>query len=214
MKKFKIGMLMLIIVAMAVSVCACVGDENMKTIIPFGVYELVSYKADGLDLTNQYAIDYIELSKGMEFTHKSVDFYGYVNNEGKYTETNNSLIAKVGKREYTYAYNASNGELSFSGKLNGLKVESKYKRNDKYVKDTSKGEKLFTEELFGENKATSNFYNYCPTIKTEGKDTIHIWYCSNQDSGNITDFVAYRKGTLKGDGKWSFTDKELVLSPT
>ena len=40
---------------------------------------------------------------------------------------------------------------------------------------------------------------------------MHVWYCSNKDDGIVTDYVAYRKGTLHDDGRWTFGDKQLVL---
>lgn len=70
----------------------------------------------------------------------------------------------------------------------------------------------FTDELFGESP-DENFYNYCPSVMMEGERTMHIWYCSNRVSGNVTDHVAYRTGTLGDDGKWSFSEKQLVLQP-
>ncbi len=72
----------------------------------------------------------------------------------------------------------------------------------------------FVGELFGEDLAETNFYNYCPSIMMEGEDTMHVWYCSNRTSGNITDYIAYRKGTKNSEGKWVFSEKQIVLEPT
>ncbi len=74
------------------------------------------------------------------------------------------------------------------------------------------GDVSFEEELFGDD-IEKNYYNYCPSIMMEGNDTMHIWYCSNKTTGNVTDYIAYRKGTLCQDGKWTFTEKTLVLKP-
>ena len=57
----------------------------------------------------------------------------------------------------------------------------------------------FFEELFGESK-DENFYNYCPSVMMEGNDVMHVWYCSNKDSGQVTDYVAYRKGRAQRGG--------------
>ena len=78
--------------------------------------------------------------------------------------------------------------------------------------DPTPGNAEFVGELFGEDP-DENFYNYCPTVMTEGNGTMHIWYCSNRDPGDVTDFIAYRRGTLHADGKWTFTEKQLVLGP-
>lgn len=61
----------------------------------------------------------------------------------------------------------------------------------------------------------SRFYNYCPTVFVEN-NTKHIYYCSNQIEGNVTDYVAYRRGTLV-DNKMVYTSTEnmsYLLGPT
>ena len=61
----------------------------------------------------------------------------------------------------------------------------------------------------------SRFYNYCPTVFVENNSK-HIYYCSNQIEGNVTDYVAYRRGTLV-DNKMVYTSTEnmsYLLGPT
>ena len=61
----------------------------------------------------------------------------------------------------------------------------------------------------------SRFYNYCPTVFVEN-NTKHIYYCSNQIEGNVTDYVAYRRGALV-DNKMVYTSTEnmsYLLGPT
>lgn len=77
---------------------------------------------------------------------------------------------------------------------------------------TDTGDVAFVSELFGDDPE-KNYYNYCPTVLREGDDTLHIWYCSNKMSTVVTDYVAYRKGTLHEDGKWTFTEKAFALTP-
>ncbi len=66
--------------------------------------------------------------------------------------------------------------------------------------------------MFG-NEGNNNIYNYCPSMFYEDENTMHAYYCSNRDSGNITDYVAYRKGVKVG-GEWYWSEKSLVLEPT
>ncbi|MDR1094209.1 MAG: hypothetical protein LBL66_08700 [Clostridiales bacterium] len=66
--------------------------------------------------------------------------------------------------------------------------------------------------LFGEPE-NALIYNYCPTAFYEDENTLRVWYCSNRDNGDITDYIAYREGR-KLNGKWYWSPKELVLSPT
>lgn len=56
------------------------------------------------------------------------------------------------------------------------------------------------------------FYNYCPSIKIEN-DIEHVYYCTNQIWGNVTDFVGYRQGKIV-NGKLQFSDENIVISPT
>ena len=65
--------------------------------------------------------------------------------------------------------------------------------------------------LFGKS-LKGNFYNYCPSMRLEGA-TLHVWYCANRDSGDITDYIGYRTGRRFKDG-WRFSRERLVLGPT
>ena len=65
--------------------------------------------------------------------------------------------------------------------------------------------------LFGKT-LKGNFYNYCPTMRVEG-DTLHVWYCTNKISGNITDYIGYRTAK-KIAGNWRFSREKIVLGPT
>ena len=56
------------------------------------------------------------------------------------------------------------------------------------------------------------FYNYCPSIKIEN-GVEHVYYCTNEKWGNVTDHIGYREGKLIDD-KLMFTDESLVISPT
>ncbi len=42
---------------------------------------------------------------------------------------------------------------------------------------------------------------------------LHVWYCTNKKSGNITDYVGYRTAK-KMNGKWRFSKEKIVLGPT
>jgi len=76
----------------------------------------------------------------------------------------------------------------------------------------------FASVLFGESLDDTKKYNYCPAIITEkdedGNDVMHVWYCTNKDSGVIMDYIGYRVGVKGKDGKWSFGEESIVLSPT
>lgn len=65
------------------------------------------------------------------------------------------------------------------------------------------------EPLF-EPKAETGFYNYCPSAFSED-GIIHIYYCTNTRSRDITDSIGYRFST---DGGMTFSDEKIVLEHT
>ncbi|MBO4573492.1 MAG: hypothetical protein J5762_07020 [Clostridia bacterium] len=76
----------------------------------------------------------------------------------------------------------------------------------------------FKSVLFGESLDETKIYNYCPAIITEkdgdGNDVMHVWYCTNKDSGVIVDHIGYRTGVKQANGKWKFSEERIVLAPT
>lgn len=76
----------------------------------------------------------------------------------------------------------------------------------------------FESVLFGDDINDTKKFNYCPAILTEtddsGNTVMHMWYCTNKDSGIIMDHIGYRTGALQEDGKWLFSDEKIVLAPT
>lgn len=58
-----------------------------------------------------------------------------------------------------------------------------------------------------------NFYNYCPT-SFEEDGVRHIYYCANKIHGNVTDYVAYRRGEKNEEGRWVYGELQYVLEPT
>ena len=57
---------------------------------------------------------------------------------------------------------------------------------------------------------SSQYYNYCPTSFVEN-NVQHIYYCTNESDGNVTDFVGYRTGQII-DNKLVYSEEELILT--
>ncbi|MCI8459732.1 MAG: hypothetical protein HFE46_08750 [Clostridia bacterium] len=72
--------------------------------------------------------------------------------------------------------------------------------------------------LFGDDISACKVFNYCPAIIQEkdadGREVMHIWFCTNKDDGLIMDHIGYRKGIKQDNGKWVFGDLQIVLEPT
>ncbi len=46
------------------------------------------------------------------------------------------------------------------------------------------------------------------------ENTRYVYYCTNKESYNVTDYIGCRKGTKNADGTWSWGEEFTVLSPT
>lgn len=178
-----------------------------------GWYVLNEKTIEGIDVTNNYVCNTIKLERG-EAVWREVDINGARENIGTYefSANSNTLRIVIGSTTYVFNVGKKGAEITFDGTVNRKSIRCVFDKNNEYAPSADIGTVEFSQELFGDD-ITKNFYNYCPTVMMEGRRTMHIWYCSNQISGNVTDYVAYRKGTLHDDGKWTFTDKAFVLGP-
>lgn len=178
-----------------------------------GRYSLSEESIGGYLKTNSYVYNILELNDdGTLLIHK-LDLTGISDETGTYSFANDTISMTIGLRVFDYLYNADSGSLSYSGTINRQLVNITYQKNDIYTLSNTTGNVSLYDELFGESQ-NDEFYNYAPSVMIEGNNIMHIWYCSNKDSGDITDYIAYRKGTLMDDGLWVFTEKVLVLGPT
>ncbi len=175
-------------------------------------YVLTEKKIKGVDITKTYVFNAIIISNGNVSWYET-DAYGETVKEGTALVTDTGLEITIGLRKYAFLRDEELGTLSFSGKIDRKDVVMNYVLTDKLQIATPSGGVDFSQELFGDD-INENFYNYCPSAMIENGNVMHVWYCSNKDSGKVTDYVAYRKGVLNADGKWTFGEKQLVLSPT
>ena len=176
-----------------------------------GWYTLVQKIEEGVDVTENYLLYSLRV-EGSKATLYVTDVCGRTETAYDAQTTSDSLVLKQGFRTQSYLV-GSDGSLFFDGLQNGKSVTLRLSLEKSYTLPADSGEVAFTGELFGDD-INENFYNYCPTVMFEGNDVMHVWYCSNEISGNVTDHVAYRKGQLSSDGKWTFSEKKLVLSPS
>lgn len=177
-----------------------------------GYYLLTNKTEKGIDITDNYVLNAI-LIQNDTLTWYEVDYTGTSSQNGTINIENNNVNFSIGMKLYNFKANSDFTTLSFDGKINRVQITMTYTYEKDYQMSNKTGQVNFSEELFGDD-INGNFYNYCPTIMIEGGTTMHIWYCSNKDTGIVVDHVAYRKGTLTSDGKWTFTEKEYALTPT
>lgn len=185
---------------------------GQKSKLKNGYYLLTNKVENKLDITKNYIFNAL-LINDEDVTWYEVDYAGSNEQTGKVTIENDVVSLNIGIKKYSFVTNNDYTTLTFDNKINRIETKMTYVYEEDYKMSTNTGKVNFTDELFGDNIG-ENFYNYCPSIMIENGKTMHIWYCSNKDSGLVVDHVAYRKGTLTEDGKWTFSEKEFVLSPT
>lgn len=187
--------------------------EQMPTEAPEDAvlyYTLTKKTVGGVDITARFLLSLLTLADG-KAVWTEITANGTETQEGTYEISDNIISVRIGLKTYEFTTDESKSTLEFSGKINRKNVVMQYVKDENFAFSDDKGDVVFTDELFGDD-INENFYNYCPSVMIEGR-TMHIWYCSNEKSGNVTDYVAYRKGTLHDDGKWTFSEKKLVLGP-
>ena len=203
---------LILIVVMLLSVfllpgCDTTGGTDKGQVVT-GKYELDKVYVDG-EISTTYYITYV-----IEFKNNytcSVQIYGLAGleeRESTYYYDGNFITETYNKKTYTYFF--SNDKLVLEDSANGIKVEFK-----EYVEKNDDGNKPvdFDSVLFGESIDDTKIFNYCPAILVED-DVMHIWYCTNKTSGVIMDHIGYRTGVQQEDGKWLFSEQEIVLAPT
>ena len=66
---------------------------------------------------------------------------------------------------------------------------------------------LFDDGTIGE----TNKYNYCPSYFIED-DIAHVYYCTNKEERNVTDYVGYRKGEVVNNKVKYSDNSQYVLT--
>ncbi len=173
-----------------------------------GWYTLKLKTISGINVTDTFLTNAIHLYEGKADWYQ-ITLSGTELSQGTYTAENGTVTVKIGLKTYAFTTDGNYSYLTYQGKINRKSVVMNYDKNSLFAFSQDKGQVNFSDELFGDD-IEKNFYNYCPTAIIEDR-TMHVWYCSNKDDGNVTDHVAYRKGTLHDDGRWTFGDKQLVL---
>ena len=86
---------------------------------------------------------------------------------------------------------STNNEITSStgGSTTSTSVEE---LKESFVPNVGEVKMLFDDGTIGETQR----YNYCPSYFIEN-NVAHVFYCTNKDEGNVTDYVGYRRGVIK-----------------
>lgn len=182
---------------------------------PDGTYRLVKKTVGDVDFTS-FTLQSTLVLDGESAVWLETDYSGLSTREGSYTLRGESAVLVFDRASYSLKEDPTGESLTLSQKKGGKTCLWLFEKESPSTSlpsspGTSSGVD-FTSELFGDD-SEQNFYNYCPSVMLEGSDTLHVWYCSNKTSGNVTDYIFYRKGTLDASGKWSFSEKTVALAP-
>lgn len=102
---------------------------------------------------------------------------------------------------------------------NGREVgEVMFREKEDKITETDEGDETVTPDV------NIRIYNYAPSVFQEDENTRHVYYCANRPTSptdsnrdidgddQITDWIAYRKGTKK-NGVWTWSDKQYLFGP-
>lgn len=78
-----------------------------------------------------------------------------------------------------------------------------------YYAPEDKVMKWFDHGTFG----VTQYYNYCPSTFIENGQR-YVYYCTNKDEGNVTDYIGYRHANYTKKDGWNWSDVDFVLGPT
>ena len=176
-----------------------------------GDYVIKSATLDGQNVIDSFSFFNITFKEDLTMEVKI--FHGYLEMRSSTYQYFGSVITESdGNHTYKYTVVGENLFTTYDDLGDIVEITLKPKEEENMNKEVA-----FESLLFGEDLNLTKKYNYCPAIiydTEDGKNIMHIWYCTNKDSGVIMDYIGYRKGVEQEDGKWLFSDEEIVLSPT
>ncbi len=130
-----------------------------------------------------------------------------------YVSDGTTITETFGSTTYTYTVNGNTLETVMQDFEDVIQIVL-----EKVIDNESSREVDFEGVLFGDDISTCKIFNYCPAIIQEkdsnGNNVMHVWFCTNKDDGVIMDHIGYRKGVQQANGKWIFSDLQIVLAPT
>lgn len=199
---------------MLFSICGCFGggnnEEKPQTID--ATYTLQSATLDGKNVVKSFQMYSADFNE--DGTVKVlISYLGLMTTRNSTYTMDGTTITETYQGE-TFSYTMSGNTLTtvmqdFEDSIQ-IVLEKK-------TEDSAKKEVDFESVLFGEDISQTKYFNYCPAIITEtenGKEVMHVWFCTNKDDGLIMDHIGYRKGEKQANGKWIFSDLKIVMAPT
>ena len=191
-------------------------NENTSFVSADADFTLLSAVLNGKSITSEFS--YYDVTFRPDGTMSVL-----INRDGVTTRRNSTYTYEKGKITETNGFSGTtfrylvdvDGTLvtSYEDFDGTAEIVLKKKETADLIKEVD-----FQSVLFGESPEDTKMYNYCPAVivdkDEDGNDVMHVWYCTNKDSGVIVDHIGYRTGVKQANGKWIFSDEKIVLSPT
>jgi len=210
MKHIRFISLLLVCVFLASCFSACFPKENVTM---EGVYSLKQALQDGIDVTEDFLLYQVSFD-GAEMKVVINYMNMLISRNSTYKATAEQVVETY--QDETFEYTVEGNTLKTYYEDGGARIQVILEKEA--AADGGAAAVDFESVLFGEDINDTKKFNYCPSILTEvddqGRTVMHIWYCTNKQSGIIMDHIGYRTGALQEDGKWVFSEEEIVLAPT
>lgn len=191
--------------ACALPVAACASQSTQSLT---GTFLLASATLDGIDCTDDFQTYTATFSEdgGLRVV---IGYLGSIETRNS-TYTFDGTTVTETYREDTFTYTKEGDGLRTQYDGISVLLEREQEETGPQAVD-------FESVLFGPDISDSKIFNYCPAILTEtvdGEEVMHVWYCTNKDDGVIMDHIGYRKGVKQEDGRWLFSEQQIVFAPT
>src|SRR5690554_6719009 len=181
-----------------------------------GIFTLESAILDDLDITDEYHMYQIELLEDQSMM-VMINYLGILTSrQSSYQIKYPYVIETYNRTNYQYEFIEDDHKLTYEETENNQTLIVTLVRQVEVEDEEIAVD--FESILFGEDLLLTKKFNYAPSIIYEqdehGLDIMHIWYCTNVNSGIIVDNIGYRKGIKNSEGLWVFSEEQIVLSPT
>ena len=211
MKKYRIICLLMCFI-MVFALCACENENNVPDITFEGKYVLLSATKDGKYCTDEFEQYTLDITNGFLNVMISHNEITTMRNNSTFTIKGDTVTEKSSFTSDTFIYKGTDTELKTT--FDGYEITLiRFDPNSVINAPVD-----FESVLFGADINDVKIFNYCPAILMEndenGKEVMNIWYCTNKDDGVIMDHIGYRTGVKQANGKWVFSNEQIVLAPT
>lgn len=199
---------------MILSVSACDQGNNDENNAFDAVYTLQSATLNGKNVMKSKFQNYTLTFSSDGSLKVVIGYLGLTETRNStYSVSGSTITESYGNETYTYTISGDTLITEMKDYDDCFKIVLQ-----KVVDDGANKEVDFESVLFGDDISESKYFNYCPAIIQEtdqnGNNVMHVWFCTNKDDGVIMDHVGYRKGVQQSNGKWVFSDLQIVLTPT